>query len=257
MTGVPRTDMRQMQMALTDCTVLFGLMSLAIQELACIPDKRTPEMFLALHTRRWDVSELPMKPCNPSQPPCGTRPLGQLMSWRTAHHPPAQRAAGTLIAIYTDATMAEVKSLARRVVYAASIAVASATFACNAIANSCPLSKAEAAEAAIAGIDSWQQLSAAQQRFPHCDVGYVAEGYSASVVRMLVDHWSALPELGIVIAKRPSFERFVLRHLDTTVDAANLERIIQLATTTCPTGQRRLCTRLARSAQRAVVEGGG
>jgi hypothetical protein len=124
----------------------------------------------------------------------------------------------------------------------------------NAAEKPCSSSQAEVAQAAVEAAGTWQALALAEQRFCHCDMGYVAEANSEAVVRLLVDHWNTVPELASVTGAKPRFLPFVLRHLDTTADAADLERVVHLATTQCPVASRRLCTRLAIAAKRAITE---
>ncbi len=150
--------------------------------------------------------------------------------------------------------MGNLKLHARRGARVALIALAIAAVGSNAAAKPCRAAEFEAAEAAFRSIDSWQRLALAHHRFSHCDVGYVAEGNSEAIVRLLVDHWDSVSELGIVAAKQPAFLHFVLRHLDTTVNDADLERIVQLATTKCPTGNRPLCKGLVKAAKKAMAE---
>jgi hypothetical protein len=152
------------------------------------------------------------------------------------------------------AIMVNFYSLARRSANVALIALASAVFASNAAAKSCGAAEFDAAEGAFGNIDSWQRLALAYQRFSHCDLGYVAEGNSEVIVRLLVDHWAWVPELGAVAAKQPAFLRFVVRHLDTTVDDADLERIVRLATTQCPPGHRTLCISLVKASRQALAQ---
>lgn len=151
--------------------------------------------------------------------------------------------------------MVNFKICARSGIRIGLILLASVALAFNAAAKSCTQAETEAAQTVVEGIDSWPQLAKAQQRFSLCDVGAVAEGNSEAVVRLLVDHWASVSELADVAARNPSFLQFVLRHLDTTLDAADLARVAQLATTQCPRENRRLCTRLANAAKRAIAEG--
>lgn len=150
--------------------------------------------------------------------------------------------------------MVNLHVLARRSTRLVVIALASTALVANAAAQLCSPAELEGAEVAFGGIDSWHRLSLAHQRFSHCDVGYVAEGNSEAIVRLLVDHWASVSELNTVAAKRPAFLHFVLRHLDTTVNDADLERIVQLATTQCPAGNRPLCVKLVRAAKKAIAE---
>lgn len=196
-----------------------------------------------------------MKPCKSLlQRWAATRSQALKLS-KTAPPLRGQGAIATATAVFTVAIMANVDWRARSCARIALITVASFALAFNATAKSCTPAEAEAAQAAVERVDSWHRLALLQQRFSHCDVGYVAEGNSEAVIRLLVDHWASVPELGVVAAAKPAFLQFVLRHVDTTLDAADLERVAQLATTQCPTGKRGLCATLASAARRAIAEG--
>lgn len=138
--------------------------------------------------------------------------------------------------------------------YLALIMLTGAGSSTNAAQNPCSSLQAEAAQAAVEAAKTWPQLALAQQRFPHCDAGYVAEANSEAVARLLVDHWDTVSQLDSLAAAQPWFLQFVLLHLDTTLDAADLEHVLQLANTQCRRTSRRLCARLASAARRAIAD---
>jgi hypothetical protein len=86
---------------------------------------------------------------------------------------------------------------------------------------------------------TWDALYKSYSLYQKCDDGAIAEGYSESVARVLVDHWNTLPQLVELAKKEPKFLHFVLRHVDATGDAKDLERIKAEAKAQCPTGLRR------------------
>lgn len=138
-------------------------------------------------------------------------------------------------------------------IHFARLIVAAIILATPASAKSCSAGEAEAAQSATDKIDHWSELARVHQRFAHCDVGFVAEGNSEAVARLLVDRWAELPALVETMAKYPMFLRFVLRHIDSTLDTADLERIAELASSHCPARNKYLCTSLALKARRAMT----
>lgn len=124
--------------------------------------------------------------------------------------------------------------------------------ACQARAKACSPREAEAADAAVDGLDSWTNVERAYKKYGHCDNGSIAEGNSEAVARLLVDQWSTLPLLAELAKRDQAFKRFVLRHIDTTLDTDDLEKIEKLASTQCPKGSAWLCRELLQTAARAA-----
>jgi hypothetical protein len=121
----------------------------------------------------------------------------------------------------------------------------------DAHAKTCSKHDAESADAAVDVLDSWTKLAWAVKKFGHCDAGSIAEGNSEAVARLLVDHWNTLPLLVKLVRRGPALKRFVLRHIDKTLDTDDLHRIQSLASSQCPEGSGPLCGELRRAAARA------
>ncbi len=114
--------------------------------------------------------------------------------------------------------------------------------------KSCTLKDAEAADELVDHMDSWAKVDSALKRFGHCDDGSIAEGNSEAVARLLVDQWATLPALADLIKTDPPLKRFVLRHIDSTLDTHDLEKIKALATSSCVKDLAVLCADLTKSA---------
>jgi hypothetical protein len=115
----------------------------------------------------------------------------------------------------------------------------------------CSERDANAADAVIDHLDSWAEVNTAYMKYGHCDAGEIAEGNSEAIARLLVDRWRDLPELDGLIKRNPPLKAFVLRHIDTTLDSRDLDRIKQLSTASCPAGMGTLCGELASAASRS------
>jgi hypothetical protein len=87
-----------------------------------------------------------------------------------------------------------------------------------------------------------------------CDDGSIAEGYSDSVARILVDHWDTLPRFSELATKDHGFKNFVLRHVDGTMDSGDLYKVRETAIHKCPSGKNSLCVQLRRAVDHAVNE---
>jgi len=102
---------------------------------------------------------------------------------------------------------------------------------------------------------SWDALYKSYKAFGHCDDGAIAEGFSESVARILVDHWTTLSRLAQIARKDREFRVFVIRHVDATLNMDDVEKIKQNARAHCPTGLRMTCRDLTTQADSALKEG--
>jgi hypothetical protein len=123
---------------------------------------------------------------------------------------------------------------------------------CGAHAKTCSPKDAEAADSAMDNLDSWIKVEWALKKYGHCDDGGIAEGNSEAVARLLVDRWATLPSLAELVKRDPALKRFVLRHIDTTLDTDDLDKIKAFASSQCPTGTASLCRELLTAAARAT-----
>lgn len=96
----------------------------------------------------------------------------------------------------------------------------------------------------------WREVSAAFQRYRHCDDGAIAQGFTDSIVRLLALRWETLPEMAVLAEKEPEFRSFVLRHVDASADPRDRSRIADLAGSKCPSHHEKLCAALRVEALR-------
>ncbi len=118
----------------------------------------------------------------------------------------------------------------------------------------CPIPAEKRALTEADTLRSWDALYASYTLYLNCDDGAIAEGYSESVARILVDHWSTLDQLTVLTKKNPGFFRFTLRHIDATGDEKDLQRIQAAATTQCPPALHDICDAIAKRAASALKE---
>jgi hypothetical protein len=83
-------------------------------------------------------------------------------------------------------------------------------------------------------------------RYGQCDDGGAAEAWSDFVATLLAEHWETLPDLHALTAAHPAFKKFVLRHLDETLNLDQAEAIGRNARDHCPANARALCDRILR-----------
>jgi hypothetical protein len=77
------------------------------------------------------------------------------------------------------------------------------------------------------------------------DDGAVSEAISDRVGTLLASQWDTLPELQRLVAQRPEFQRFVIRHIDITLTAERLAAIEQNADKRCPATSTALCQEIS------------
>jgi hypothetical protein len=91
--------------------------------------------------------------------------------------------------------------------------------------RTCTQEDAQRSDQEASSLSTWGDLHASYARYRQCDDGAIGEGYSSSVAALLADHWDTLPALGRLVNQYPSFERFVLRHVDELMTMEQAEAI--------------------------------
>lgn len=127
-------------------------------------------------------------------------------------------------------------------------------FCCGAYTQeqTCTKGDSERALAEASGLRTWEAIYKSYSRYRGCDDGATAEGYSESVARVLVEHWSTLPRLAELAESDPRFRRFVLKHIDSTLGTEDLSKMRTMAKTQCPGALHSVCANLAREADAAL-----
>jgi hypothetical protein len=118
----------------------------------------------------------------------------------------------------------------------------------------CTSVEAQHAEINAGMFRTWDALYKSYGLYSRCDDGAIAEGFSESVARILVDRWSSLPRLASLAKRDTKFRRFVLRHVDATLNMDDIQKIRESASTRCPTGLGTVCDDLAKQANSALNE---
>ena len=125
----------------------------------------------------------------------------------------------------------------------------------HAQSHACSAADSEQADKEASKLQTWDSLHHSYNRFvPRCDDGSIAEGYSESVRRLFIDHWEKVGRFANLSADDQGFEKFVLRHVDATIDIRDLKQIKRNATHNCPIGQTNLCRQIILAADRALRE---
>lgn len=104
------------------------------------------------------------------------------------------------------------------------------------------------AEDQIDHVSNWDGLYSFYTTYKSCDDGMVAELASDTVVKMLANQWYTLPTLAALVEKDGAFKTFVLRHINSTANTTELDKIALLSHKFCPQGERELCKTLEKAA---------
>jgi hypothetical protein len=112
-------------------------------------------------------------------------------------------------------------------------------------ANAAPQKKCDE-ETSMQALDhseprDWPELYRLFKDYGACDGGALGERFSADVGGLFLDQWEHLATLNRLAANK-SFERFVIHHIDTTIDEDDLLNILELSKSHCPAAEKRLCT---------------
>lgn len=115
-------------------------------------------------------------------------------------------------------------------------------------AKKCTEKQADAFEAMVDHLDSWEKVDQLRKQYGHCDDGGPAELLSEAIALQLADRWESLPELAKLIERDRALKPFVLGHVDSTLNDREVNRIQVQATSSCPAGLKRLCAELKKRA---------
>ena len=104
----------------------------------------------------------------------------------------------------------------------------------------------------LAKVRSWADLVRHRKRYPHCDDGGIAEGYSEFVVHTLAQNWHSMTEVARLSRRDPTFRAFVLKHVDATTDERDLKKLRENALRHKLKGEEQLCREIAAQAKGAI-----
>ncbi len=108
----------------------------------------------------------------------------------------------------------------------------------------CPSQTFEKADIAMDTLTSWRAVDDFYTRYRNCDDGYILEGTSDRIARLLVDEWYRLEELSPLIKVRPPLADYILSHISTHTDKEDLEKLQFLSSSQCKIANQKFCERL-------------
>lgn len=124
--------------------------------------------------------------------------------------------------------------------------------ACFALGTACaadkPCTKADAANGAkaIERDNNFNQLYKSWQDYRHCDTGALAEAYTDSLLRLMVE-WKSVDALAAAMQKDPEFKEWVYARLKSPAAKDDQPAIYSRVRSSCPKAMDAFCAELAES----------
>lgn len=101
---------------------------------------------------------------------------------------------------------------------------------------------------------TWGEAYRIFKRFKGCDDGAIAEGFSEAIAQLFIHDWEHLRTLTRLTSSDKAFQRFVLRHVDTTLSDEELHAIWRNAQTRCPDRDKNFCRLVEKRALDSLNE---
>ena len=101
---------------------------------------------------------------------------------------------------------------------------------------------------------SWTALYHLFKEFGQCDDGAIGEGFSEDVAQLLLKQWTHLDVLNDLMRSDSSFRKFVLLHIDSTLDEGELKGIVNNAKARCPAWGAHFCRSVEIKARHSLEE---
>ena len=116
-----------------------------------------------------------------------------------------------------------------------------------------PCTKADVANAgkAIERSNNWTQLYKSWQDYRHCDTGAVADDYTDSLMRLMVE-WKGVDVLAAAMQKDPEFNAWVHARLESPAATDDQPTVYSRVKASCPNGMDAFCAELAESVKPAA-----
>jgi hypothetical protein len=110
--------------------------------------------------------------------------------------------------------------------------------------RACTREQAKQAEQSIDSVTSWKEAYTFFNQYGHCDDGGIAEGISDKVAILLTKHWEKFDEFVKYSRRSSSFERFVLKHIDTLMSPHQAKVVVENVKTRCPSDAEKVCEKV-------------
>jgi hypothetical protein len=130
---------------------------------------------------------------------------------------------------------------------------ASALSGCSAAHGAtCSALMAQQADSEIDNMDTWTKVYEFFRKYKSCDDGSISEGLSEAIARILLDSAGTFSAENQQAFRNKGFQQFVVRHINTTLDTVDLEKISKLTNERCAKEFIDLCTEIKSKAKQAI-----
>ncbi|MGE0356388.1 MAG: hypothetical protein AB7P08_05670 [Burkholderiales bacterium] len=106
------------------------------------------------------------------------------------------------------------------------------------------------ADKAVDGVTTWAALRKTATDYAHCDKGQTAELFTEAILRVVISGWHKVADAGPILEKDEAFRRWLHKRLSSpslaTQDSAEIR---DLAKSSCPKGQDKVCAELLNSVE--------
>lgn len=110
----------------------------------------------------------------------------------------------------------------------------------------------DTADTVASSVKDWSDINSFFHKFKECDDGYIAEGLSDTIPRMLAENWNTAAQLKAMTDKDKSFDAWILNHVNTTSASKDLELIIKNSNEKCADNAQAFCQKMASAANQAL-----
>ena len=120
--------------------------------------------------------------------------------------------------------------------------------------NPCSETRVIAAVKESSTLKSWQNIYDSYRKYQQCDDGAIAEGYSDSITGLMANNWDTLKDLKMFTETDKEFLKFILRHIDASVDPDNVKKVSDNAGQHCAANFSELCSLIKERAEEILKE---
>jgi hypothetical protein len=122
------------------------------------------------------------------------------------------------------------------------------------VQNQCSEARVIEAVKESSTLKSWQNIYDSYRKYQQCDDGAIAEGYSDSIAGLMANNWDTLKDLKTFAETDKEFLKFVLRHIDASVDPDNVKKVSNNASQHCAADFSELCSLIKERAEEILKE---
>jgi hypothetical protein len=120
--------------------------------------------------------------------------------------------------------------------------------------NQCSESRVIAAVKESSTLKNWQNIYDSYKKYQQCDDGAIAEGYSDLITGLMANNWDTLKDLKMFTETDKEFLKFILRHIDASVDPDDVKKVSDNASQHCAANFSELCSLIKERAKEILKE---